>query len=524
VVDRTPLQLPPGVSRKGSEAEVGRGRWYEANLVRWVDGVMRPVGGWEQLTLTGAPITSTIRAMHIWRDSETEILYTAVLCDLGLYVYDTGGFVQDITPVGGITSPNYSTIGGYGDFEYSDYANPDFGPNLYDTPRPDREDVIRIGEMWSLDNWGNDLIALASSDKRLLRWKPSDPPGTLATAVPNAPLGGRFFLITPERHLMLFGFGDKFNMFGWCSQENIEDWTFDSVSNSASFYELQPASPFVTAIVVRGSILLFTSNSAYVVSYVGTPYFYSYQYLGKYNAPVNGNAIAPVSGGAMWYASDGFWLFDGASIQTVTCDVLDYIQRLIDPIWQYRRTTAVLLGSQSEVWFFFPDKGQLKGTEETSRYAAYNFDEKWWTTGKLSRTCGVSASAATYPLMAKGTIVYRHEKGLYYGDAEELPYAQTGAINIAAGGRITTARSGIVDTRAPAGDVQFMITAHKDRIADGSGTPDKQFGLIARRDGGKLDFRVTGRDIVVRIQSARNGVEPWTFGQMLLRLFPRGAR
>ena len=53
---------------------------------------------------------------------------------------------------------------------------------------------------------------------------------------------------------------------------------------------------------------------------------------------------------------------------------------------------------------------------------------------------------------------------------------------------------------------------------------DQELALVARKEGGKLDFRVTGRDLIIRIQSARNGSAPWTFGQMLVKLFPRGQR
>ena len=40
-----PLQLPPGVYRNGTDFESSN-RWRDANLVRWRDGSLRPVGGW----------------------------------------------------------------------------------------------------------------------------------------------------------------------------------------------------------------------------------------------------------------------------------------------------------------------------------------------------------------------------------------------------------------------------------------------------------------------------------------------
>jgi hypothetical protein len=527
MVERTPIQLPPGVVRRGSEAEVGRGSWYETQLIRWVGGVMRPIGGWEKIAPLKSDETpfvfaSTIRRTHTWITLD-DIKRTAILCEKHLYVMtesstDVGGgvlvdagYVEDITPVGGIQGADLTVVGGYGDFNYSF--------DLYGTPRPDKPEQLEVGPMWTLDNWGDDLIAMASTDGSLLRWKPSDPPGTKASRVPTSPLG-RFFVVTPERHVMIFQHDDIFNRFGWSTQEDIEDWNFASTTNSAGFYDMQPAMPFVTAVVTRSAIIAFTTKAAYAITYFGSPYFYSYNFLGYYNAPVSGNAITQASSGAAWYALDGFWMFDGTTINSLNSPVLDYIQRTIDPVWQYRRVHAFYLGSQSELWFLYPGQNE----QENSLYVIYNFDEKWWSMGKLRRTCGTPGSSISYPILSDGTSLFYHEKGLFYADAPELPYAQTGAINIASGAKQCTARQGIVDTRAPIEDVQFFVTGRRDRVSNGTEIADKALSLAARGEGGKLDFRVTGRDLIFRIQSTRNGVQPWTFGQMLVKLFPRGAR
>lgn len=41
-----PLKLPAGFYRNGTDYE-GSNRWRDGSLVRWLDGSMRPVGGWE---------------------------------------------------------------------------------------------------------------------------------------------------------------------------------------------------------------------------------------------------------------------------------------------------------------------------------------------------------------------------------------------------------------------------------------------------------------------------------------------
>jgi hypothetical protein len=512
-MDRQVIQLPPGVVRQGSEAEM-QGKWYESHLVRWVGGVLRPVGGWERLSPEApydAGFPSPIRATHVWISAADGIQRTAILCETGLYVMTKGGDVEDITPVDGIVGPGSPITGGYGDYFYNF--------DTYGTPRPEKPLALQAGPMWTLDNFGDDLIAMAATDGRLLRWKPSDPAGTKATVVPNSPTG-RFFLVTPERHIMVFWFGDTFNRFSWCAQELIEDWSYADITSTAGFYEMQPAQPFLTAVVTRYGILAFTVTSAYSIQYAGVPYVYTYNFLGYYNAPVAGGAITQASSRAIWYASDGFWQFDGSTISPLECPILDWIQQTVDPLWRYFRVSAVYLGTHSEVWVFFPARGKYENTH----YVCFNFDERWWSMGQMARTCGTPGSALTYPILSDGKYLYLHEKGQFYVDPIMLPYAQTGAVNVANGARRATVRQGIVDTRAPAEDVIFTIGGRKDRISNGTMVPDVKLNATVRRDGGKLDFRVTGRDIVFRIQSLRNGAEPWTFGQMLVKVFSRGGR
>jgi hypothetical protein len=42
------LKLPAGCYRNGTEYQA-QARWWDATLVRWFEGTMRPVGGWTPL-------------------------------------------------------------------------------------------------------------------------------------------------------------------------------------------------------------------------------------------------------------------------------------------------------------------------------------------------------------------------------------------------------------------------------------------------------------------------------------------
>ena len=70
--------------------------------------------------------------------------------------------------------------------------------------------------------------------------------------------------------------------FAWCSQEDIEDWNFTSVENTAGFYSVEPASRIVNAMAAQYAIIFWTVQGAYVVEYHGLPFIYTYSFLGQH--------------------------------------------------------------------------------------------------------------------------------------------------------------------------------------------------------------------------------------------------
>lgn len=512
MLDRTPIQIAPGVVRRGSEAEMA-GRWYETQLVRWTESVMRPVGGWEKILFDGVitAVASRIRQMHTWIDKSGN-KRTAILCEKHLYILESNTLIN-ISPTPAIVGPpDNLEIGGYGDADYSF--------DTYGTPRPNQPERRLIGPCFTLDNWGEDLLAMVSTDGRLLRWKPSDPPGTAASVVPGAPIANRTFVVTPERHVMLFQMGGEYAQFGWCDQEDVENWAFTDITSMAGYYSIEPAGPIIAAKSTRFGVLIFLPGAIYHSRYLGVPYVYSLDYIGKYSAPLTNASIIQTADLVFWPAADAFWQFNGSTVSPVDCDILDWIQRLINQRYASVATMGMFLGAQTECWWWFPS-GDNK---ENDRYVIYNYQEGWWAMGQLARTCGVAGNMVDYPLMSDGVSVFRHEYGLFYYDAPELPYAQSAAINIAKGARRVTLTRGIVDTRAPAGDVQFWFGTRTARITNPVPDTTKLKGPYRVRADGKLDARITARDIVIRIESTRSGAQPWTFGQMLGRAAPRGSR
>ena len=60
-----PLKIPPGVYRNGTEYQ-SAGRWFDANLVRWFENTLRPIGGWRKRSTS--QMTGSCRGIITWRD------------------------------------------------------------------------------------------------------------------------------------------------------------------------------------------------------------------------------------------------------------------------------------------------------------------------------------------------------------------------------------------------------------------------------------------------------------------------
>ena len=111
---------PPGVWKNGSSYEA-QGRWHDSNLVRWKDGRLQPLGGWEETI--GATLSGVGRAMMTWRDYGGD-RWLAIGTNKKLYIFTSlSGTASDITPTGFTEGDANAKIGvgfGAGDFSGTD--------------------------------------------------------------------------------------------------------------------------------------------------------------------------------------------------------------------------------------------------------------------------------------------------------------------------------------------------------------------------------------------------------------------
>ena len=535
-----PLEIPPGCVARPTK-KMRSSNWAEVNLVRWREGQLTPMGGQALLINPDGSdyrFASRCKKIHGWFDLTGEY-HIAYLCEQNLYV-DTGGTLTDITPADGMTAPA-GLVGGYGDLLYMNPPPPD---DLYGTPRsiPSSVAITKIPAAYSLDNFGSILYAMSSDDGRLLMWDPAvgglavvQPPATGRGPVPQ----GRCFVVTQERFILIFGSvqdgtveGGKPNRFAWCDQENPGAWDYSDITSMAGFLDIEPASPIIAAIATRTGTLIWTAKKCYVSQFLGMPYIYNYVELSDSCTPWSPQSMATTASLALWMTEQGVVAFDGTSVMPVACKVRPWVDDDIDPVAARSLSFACHLGEFNEWWWFFP---QLNAPTNT-RAIVYNYKEGWWTQARLSRSAGITSSYTAHPIFADDTVAYQHEVygSTAYANASMpvvLPFAETFDLSLTSGSRLTTVKQMIPDVEAveatdPATIANVIANLRYSlfyRNSRSLGAPELQSPPVPVRSDGYVDFRVTGRDVRLRIDVGPV-IQPFTLGQHLVDAVPRGDR
>ena len=420
-----PLQLPPGVYRNGTELQ-SAGRWYDANLVRWFEGTMRPVGGWRQFSTNA--VDGKARGLITWRDNSGD-RWLGVGTNTKLYAAGAAGTLKDITPTGFTVGTEDAAVNqGYGGGLY--------GTGLYGTRRLDNQNYAPP-TTWSMDTWGEYLVACATGDGKIYEWQLGFATPTIAAQVANSPEDCAGIMVTGERFLFALGAGGNVRKVQWSDQEDNTVWT-PTTLNQAGDYELNTVGQLMAGKRFRGNNLLWTNVDLHTAQYVGQPFVYGFEKVGSGCGLISPQGVAVTDSMAVWMSRSGFFLYDGY-VRPLPCDVADYVFRDIN-ITEIAKVYAVHNSAFGEVWWFYPSES----SNENDSYVTFNYRENHWAIGKVARTAGTDRNVFQQPFMVGADgYVYEHEVGVAHGGASI--YAESGPVQIGNGDNIMAARELIPD-------------------------------------------------------------------------------
>lgn len=506
------IRIPAGIVRGESRAMVS-GRWYDGSLIRWHEGNLRPVGGWERIS--PSPLGSVPRAGYTWTDNDFH-RHTAVLCDGKVWRMRDGNWV-DITP------PDFQDAASTGarGFGSGDFGQKNFGRD--GEARGGSSLTVDPPVAFCLDNWGEELLFGHTADGRIWVWKPSDAAAAPIVA-PNAPKLVQAFLSTEEHHLMTFGGDGVPNRVAWSDQGNREGWNYANVTGQAGFNDLDAAGKILAAKKIPGAVLIFTQTSVWLCQYIGSPYFYGFTKLAENVAPISPQAVAVAAGKAYWMGKRTFHKFEGGVVQPLPCTLdLDPSEHL-DFNLAARRVCSGTNGVYPEIWWFYPSRGQNVPKPENDRYVIFNFVDGWWADGALDRTFFYPDLIEGYPMAgAPDGMVYQHEIGSLAAGAsrEGLVWAEASNLSFDDGDSNWTVTQTMVDGRPGAGAAAKAVRFDFSGVTVRGGEY-RQLGSWTPRPNGYMDTRFTARDFAFRVVGLAD--VPWSVGALNFTAVQRGKR
>jgi hypothetical protein len=492
-----PLQIPAGVYGTGTELDA-QGRWLDANLVRWTNGSLRPVGGWELRTDATSSATASPRAVHAWKDNTAGSNLVFGTSNELVYMNESGT-QYDITPVSFNTGNDSAAIN-------VSFGGTYFGTGAYGTKRPNTGEYQEV-DTWSLDNWGEYLVGCSTSDGKLYEWQLD----TLspATQIANSPEDCKGLVVTEERFIFALGADNNPRRVAWCDREDNTTWT-PTALNEAGDIELQTNGEIMAGTRLRGRTLILTNTDAHVASYIGSPYVYGFERVGTACGISSRKSLIAIEEGAFWAGKEAFFYFDGSTVRKLTCEVQDKIFCDINHN-QITKMFALHNSQFGEVWWFYPSSEST----EIDSYVAFDYMEQHWTIGKLDRTCGLDAGVFDEAMWfdADGNL-YEHERtNLPHGDSK--PYAETGLFMLGNGDQVMRATQLISDECVPESvQVKFKTKFYPN----GEETEHGVYTL----DEAQTPVRFTGRQAKMRIEATGNN--NWRVGTFKLNLEAGGKR
>ena len=454
--------------------------------------------------------------------NDTAVFYVSVSTAASLTSVSAGGplTASFLYPIGQIDN---GITGGYGSGTY--------GVSTYGTPRSGS--VPTRLRLWSIDNWGEDLLAVPRGGP-LVWWNASN--GLLsnltnrsdvrATVVTSAPAQNSIVFVTPERHAVLLGTNDVVAsvydplLIRWSSHEDFTSWVPVS-TNSAGDERINGGSEIVGYVKTKLENLIFTDKSLISMSYTGFPFYYGFNNLAENCGLIAQNAVVEVEGVAYWMGVRSFYKYDGA-VHRLDSTLSDYLfQDDSDGVVNYAQKEKVFAGVNStynEIVWFYPNGSNT----ENSRYVIYNYVEDIWYDGTIVRTTWEPNSVfdnpfATY-VSSEDSVVFTHDSGVNDGGSPMDSYVQTGFFDIADGDQ-TMFLSLLIPDFIITGNLSIYLKARKAPF----GTVVEKGPYLIDDGKAKVPIRVRGREISLKFSSNDLNTD-FRLGKIRINPLPDGKR
>lgn len=397
--------------------------------------------------------------------------------------------------------------------------------------------------LWSQDNFGEDLIFNAL-DGGIYYWDRTS--GFAARGVALSSLAGaqavptvakQVMVSERDRHVIAFGCDPESTpgvqdplTIRFSDQENAAEWRA-LPETTAGELRLGTGTEIIGAVQTKQQIIVFTDTSVHAMQYIGDPFTFGVQEVSSNTSIISPKAMIAAGDAVFWMGRGEFYMYTGAASQ-LPCDVKEYIFNDIN-LSQGLKVHAGHNAAFSEVWWFYPSAG----SQENNRYVVFNYEQRAWYYGHLTRTAWLDRDVLSYPIAASTDgYLYYHENGLDDGSQNPpvalAPYIESSVVDIGDGDQFMFATRIIPDLtfRNSTNQTPIATLTLKARnfpggayFATDNEAVTKTSSLPVEQFTNQVFVRLRGRSMSLRIESNQTGTA-WRLGDPRLDLRTDGRK
>ena len=393
-------------------------------------------------------------------------------------------------------------------------------------------DIIFQSAQWTLDTFGEDLLALRRKSKiAFLDVSQNNYSITRASTVGTAPYANTFVVSPNDGHVVCYGASVSANdptivplRVAWSDQNNFRVWE-PTAANTAGSVNLTEGSRIIGALRSRNTINIWTDKAMYIQDFVGSPFIFRFTQVGSNCGMIGPHAAVDIDGVSYWMGDNNFYMYDGR-VTTMPCTIRRHLFDSFN-MTQKDKVYAGINSEFKEIIWLYPESESL----EPNGYVIYNYEEQTWVYGTLFEN-GITTTYAdrnvydntllTGRTSATGDMLLWNNEpdDIYTGDGQNLTsFVESSEFDLDKGKQLMFADKLIPDYTFSTGE-QIKFSVKPRRYPSDDFQEKGPFTIDANTQ--KVNMRARGRQSVVRVSADAAG--QWRWGSVRLAMQADGER
>ena len=168
----------------------------------------------------------------------------------------------------------------------------------------------------------------------------------------------------------------------WSTEAGIQtvpsSWDVSDATVDAGEYELADTrGGILDGLPLRDTFMIYKEDSIYSMTYVGTPFIFSFRQLSPSVGALTKNCVAEFDGGHFFFGNGDIYINDGQKVTSILPHkIRDYVFDFIDGA-QYKKSFVVADYGNTEMWACFPTAENT--SDQCNKAVVWNWTNKAFT-------------------------------------------------------------------------------------------------------------------------------------------------